>query len=156
MFSFSCLSLSSHGFYWWESLPCSYWGTQVPSTLWFYPSLSPSVLTIQPAHGKKEKKKWFLRGFYEPGLEAAPTIFLTCHWTELRHMTTRSCKGNIVQLCPKDDVRAQIGANLCHRFLADFIQNHITRIKPFLLLRKSLHSKKWLTKQYTHFIFILQ
>lgn len=96
----------------------------------FHPSLSPRILNTQPEHGMEKKKKRSLRGFYEPGLEAAPAIFLICHRTEPRHVTTSSYKGNVVQLCPKDYVRAQTVADLCHRLLADFIENHIVKIKP--------------------------
>lgn len=75
-----------------------------------------------------------MRGFYEPSLEMAPPIFLMGHWTEPRHVTTSNCKGNIAQLCPKDNVRAQIGANLCYRLLANFIQNHITESEPYKII----------------------
>ena len=132
----------------------AYSWTQTPSRLWFHPSLSPRVLSTQPEHGKEKKRS--LRGFYEPDLEAAPAIFLICHRTEPRHVTTSGCKGNVVQLHPKDYVRAQRVADLCHRLLADFIENHIIKTKPFLLLRKSLHSKKWPIKEQIHFLFILQ
>ena len=81
--------------------------------------------------GREKKKKRSLRGFYEPGLEAAPAIFLICHWTEPRNVTISSCKGNVVQLRPKEYVRVQIVADLCHRLLADFIENQIIKIKPF-------------------------
>lgn len=152
LFSFSCLSLTCNGFFWWGSLPCAHSGTQSPSILQLYPPLSPRG----PHHSASTwemENRW---GFCEPGLEVAPIILLTFHWAELRHMTTSSCKGNIVQLCPKDEVRARIWSNLCNRLLADFTQNHIIESKFLLLFSKSFHSKHWPIKEHTHFLFIVK
>lgn len=93
---FSCFSLAGHGFFWWGSLPMySFKDPRFFCIVVLYPlSLRDSCHSANT--WEKKEKRWFIRGFCEPGLEVAPITALRFHWTELKHMTTSSCKGNIV------------------------------------------------------------